>query len=89
MHRRQSRSVFPLNLKVSLEEATTVFYDPLSATFSDSDHSIGASRLITIGFSIRNRLLVVSHTDRGNRLRIIRCGRKAFTPGLLQMSFRC
>ena len=27
------------NHKVSFEEAMTVFYDPLSATFDDEDHS--------------------------------------------------
>jgi uncharacterized DUF497 family protein len=56
---------------VSFEEAVTVFYDPLSATFDDVDHSVGERRLITIGFSSRGRLLVVSHTERGEALRII------------------
>ncbi|WP_373500763.1 BrnT family toxin [Desulfococcus sp.] len=32
---------------VSFEEAVTVFYDPLSATFDDPDHSVGESRYIT------------------------------------------
>lgn len=53
------------------EEATTVFYDHLSATFDDPDHSIGEPRLITIGFSSYGRLLVVSHTERGKSIRII------------------
>ncbi len=57
--------------KVSFEEAVTVFYDSLSATFPDPDHSIGESRFITIGFSSRDRLLVVANTERGNSLRII------------------
>ena len=42
------------NLKkhgVSFDEAVTAFYDPLSATFNDPDHSIGEHRYITIGFS--------------------------------------
>ncbi len=56
---------------VDFEEASTVFYDPLSATFGDPDHSIGEQRLITIGFSSRGRLLVVSHTERGKTMRII------------------
>lgn len=62
------------NLKkhgVSFEEAVTVFYDPLSATFDDPDHSVGECRHITIGLSSRDRLLVVSHTERGKSLRII------------------
>jgi len=62
------------NLKkhgVSFDEAVTVFYDPLSATFDDPDHSEGEQRLITVGFSSQTRLLVVGHTDRGNAVRII------------------
>ncbi len=57
--------------RVSFDEAVTVFYDPLSATFDDADHSIGEQRLITVGFSSQGRLLVVSHTERGDALRII------------------
>ncbi|MDN3514065.1 MAG: BrnT family toxin [Candidatus Brocadia sp.] len=56
---------------VHFEEASTVFYDPLSATFDDLDHSIDEHRLITIGFSSLGHLLVVSHTERRNRIRII------------------
>jgi uncharacterized protein len=62
------------NLKkhgVSFDEAVTVFYDPLSATFDDPDHSEGEQRIITVGFSSQTRLLVVGHTDRGNAVRII------------------
>ncbi|MBI5892538.1 MAG: BrnT family toxin [Deltaproteobacteria bacterium] len=57
--------------KVSFEEAMTVFYDPLSATFDDPDHSTDEKRLITIGYSSRSRLLVVSHIERGKTIRII------------------
>ena len=57
--------------RVHFEEAATVFYDPLSATFDDPDHSIGEPRLITIGFSSRGRLLIVSHTERRESIRII------------------
>lgn len=56
---------------VTFEEAATVFYDPLSATFDDPDHSVGEQRLITVGLSVSGRLLVVSHTERGETLRII------------------
>ena len=56
---------------VHFDEASTVFYDPLSATFDDHDHSIGEHRLITVGFSSSGRLLVVSHTERGKTIRII------------------
>lgn len=53
------------------DEAVTVFYDPLSATFDDPDYSIGEYRGITIGLSSRARLLVASHAERGGNLRII------------------
>ena len=56
---------------VSFEEGVTVFYDPLSATFDDPDHSVGEHRHITIGLSSRDRLLVVAHAERGEILRII------------------
>ena len=57
--------------KMSFDEAMTVFYDPLSATFDDPDHSADEQRLITVGYSSRRRLLVVSHTERGKSVRII------------------
>ncbi len=37
----------------------------------DPDHSTDEERLITIGYSSRSRLLVVSHTERGKIVRII------------------
>ena len=57
--------------RVSFDEATTVFFDPLSMTVPDPDHSIGERRFITMGASSGGRLLVVAHTDRGSTLRII------------------
>jgi uncharacterized protein len=56
---------------ISFDEAVTVFYDPLSATFDDPDHSIDEHRLITVGCSSRGHLFVVSHTERGTVIRII------------------
>ena len=56
---------------VSFEEAVTVFYDPLAATFDDPDHSEGELRFVTLGYSSGNRLLVVPHADRGEILIII------------------
>ncbi len=56
---------------VSFDEAVTVFYDPLSATFNDAEHSADEARLITVGYSARGRLLVVAHTERGASVRII------------------
>lgn len=57
--------------KVLFEEAATVFADEMSATLYDPDHSDDEERFLTIGYSNRGRLLVVSHTGRGTRLRII------------------
>ena len=56
---------------VSFHEASTVFGDPLAITFDDPDHSSGEERYLTFGFSSSGRLLVVSHTPRGERTRII------------------
>lgn len=57
--------------RVSFHEAATVFGDPLAITFDDPDHSEGEYRLLTFGMSRFNRLLVVSHTERKKRVRII------------------
>jgi uncharacterized DUF497 family protein len=57
---------------VSFPEAGTVFGDELAITVPDPDHSKEEDRYITIGWSNRPRLLMVAHTDRGNRIRIIR-----------------
>ncbi|MFH1940691.1 MAG: BrnT family toxin [bacterium] len=56
---------------VSFNEAVTAFYDPLSATFDDPDHSENEQRYITIGFSSQGRLLVIAHTERRGNIRII------------------
>ena len=56
---------------ISFHEATTVFDDSLSMTFSDPDHSFGESRYVIIGISGLGQLLVVSHIDRGHCTRII------------------
>lgn len=56
---------------VSFEEATTAFRDSLSATAADLDHSEDEKRFITFGLSSRGRLLQISHTERGELIRII------------------
>jgi uncharacterized DUF497 family protein len=57
--------------RVSFEEAVTVFGDLLSMTSPDPDHSDNEKRFITIGLSSRGRLLMVAHTERAQRVRII------------------
>ena len=56
---------------VSFDEASTAFRDPLSRTIDDPLHSEGQERFVLIGQSVRGRLLVVVHTERGDRIRII------------------
>ncbi|OIN85565.1 MAG: hypothetical protein AUJ21_12725 [Anaerolineae bacterium CG1_02_58_13] len=56
---------------VSFTEAGTVFGDDLAITVPDPDHSDDEDRFITLGWSNRRRLLMVSHTDRGDHIRII------------------
>ena len=62
------------NLKkhgVSFEEASTAFQDTLSLTIDDPLHSIDEVRVVLIGMSNKNRLLVVVHAERGDNIRII------------------
>ena len=55
---------------VSFDEAATVFGDPFATTLPDRDHSDEEDRLLTTGFSNRQRVLIVWHTDRGGAVRI-------------------
>ena len=57
--------------KVSFEEASTVFHDPLFITVVDDEHSLDEERYITLGLSNRGRLVMVAHTDRTEMIRII------------------
>jgi hypothetical protein len=57
--------------QVSFEEAATVFADPLAAIFDDEIHSADEQREIIVGHSEKNRLLVVSFTERAGAIRII------------------
>jgi uncharacterized DUF497 family protein len=57
--------------RVSFDEAVTVFYDPLAATFADPDHSHDERRFVTVGYSAQGRLLIVCHVERGKAIRLI------------------
>ena len=57
--------------QVSFEEAATVFHDPMFITFVDDKHSLDEERYITLGLSNRGRLLMLAHTEREGRVRII------------------
>jgi len=56
---------------VSFEEASTAFRDPLSLTIDDPLHSRDEERLVLIGMSYNNHLLVIVHTERDDNIRII------------------
>ena len=56
---------------ISFSEGVTVFDGPLAVTGSDPDHSDTEERLITFGTSSDGQLLVVSHAERGETIRII------------------
>jgi uncharacterized DUF497 family protein len=57
--------------KVSFIEAATVFGDFLGTTVPDPAHSADEDRYITVGLSNLERLLMVAHTERDGRIRII------------------
>ncbi len=60
---------------VAFREAATVLRDPLGITIFDPDHSDEEDRFITFKFSAAGRLLMVAHTERGERIRIINARR--------------
>jgi uncharacterized protein len=56
---------------VSFREASTALRDTLAVTGPDPDHSRGEDRFVTFGLSSDGTLLVVSHTEEGDLVRII------------------
>lgn len=56
---------------VSFDEASTVFGDPFALTINDPDHSVDEKRFLTTGYSNRQRLIIVAHTDRDEGVRLI------------------
>lgn len=56
---------------VSFAEASTVFLDPLAATVPDERFAVDELRFRTTGYTLTNRLIIVAHTDRGDRIRMI------------------
>jgi uncharacterized protein len=57
--------------RVSFNEAQTVFLDEFSMTVRDPEHSQDESRFRIVGMSNNNRVLVVSFTERRQKLRLI------------------
>ena len=64
---------------ISFEEGMTVFADPLAKIFKDEEHSSDEQREIVIGHSTRQRLVLVSFTADGDRVRIL-SAREATAP---------
>ncbi len=56
--------------KVTFEEARRVFDDRFALEFEDDSEAYGEQRFITIGIA-GGQVLVVTHTLRGERIRII------------------
>jgi uncharacterized DUF497 family protein len=71
--------------KVTFDEASTVFSNPLARIFDDPEHSAEEHREIIAGYSILSRLLLVCFTEReGDVIRIIQRtrGDQERAPGL-------
>jgi uncharacterized protein len=65
--------------KVSFEEAKTLFNDPFLVTFPEDFHSDHEERFISIGRSVRERILLLVHTEQREAdyltVRLISCRR--------------
>jgi uncharacterized DUF497 family protein len=57
--------------RVTFEEASTVFRDPLGRIADDPRHSEGEERFVLLGQSDQRRLLVVMFTERGEAIHLI------------------
>lgn len=57
--------------KISFEEAATAMDDQLSVTKPDPDHSITENRFLTLGLSLRHRLILLAHTEDADEIRIM------------------
>ena len=62
------------NLKkhgLTFEDGSSVFFDPLAITYPDPDHSLEERREVTVGYTMKNEMVFISHCERGERMRII------------------
>ena len=60
---------------ISFREAATAFGDFNSITIMDPHHSSVEMRFVLLGMTYHGRLVVVSHTERGHRIRIVNARR--------------
>jgi len=56
---------------IAFDEAATSFGDPLSLTIADPGHSDDEPRFVLLGETFQGSLVVVIHTERGGRIRLI------------------
>ncbi len=56
---------------IGFEEAATVFGDDFALTWEDRAHSELECRMLTLGYTETHRLVIVAHTEREDRTRII------------------
>ena len=56
---------------VRFPEAASVFFDEFAIFESDPDHSDEENRYVVLGTSIRQKILLVVHVLRGERIRLI------------------
>jgi len=56
---------------LSFEEAATVFADPLAFVFDDVEHTRAEQRALIIGHTSKNKVTIVSFTERDQHIRII------------------
>jgi uncharacterized protein len=68
---KQKAKLNLLKHSILFEEAQTVFDDPLYVDFYDPDHSENEDRYIILGESLNSRVLLVSYTERGDKIRLI------------------
>lgn len=71
---------------VLFEVAAQVFTDPLTLTVADPSHSEGEEREVTIGETLLHHLLVLVHTTRESRIRIISARRATRSERLRYMA---
>jgi uncharacterized protein len=57
--------------RISFSDASTIFDDPLAITYPDGEHSNGETRYLTFGLSANGKVLLVSHIETNEGIRII------------------
>jgi uncharacterized protein len=57
--------------RISFQEASTAFGDPMALTFDDPNHSIGERRFLTFGIARTGKFVLISHTEEAGVTRII------------------